>query len=241
MDKIRLQKYLAEAGIASRRACEELILDGVVKVNGKVIEQLPAFITPDVDTITVNGKKVISALKVYFLLNKPKNIICTNKDPQGRRKAIDLVNTDKRVFCVGRLDADTMGAIILTNDNELCNRLTHPRYELPKTYVAAVKGKVQGEDIEKIKHGIWLAEGKTSKARLKVVSRNNKLTLLEIIISEGKKRQIRRMIAKVGYKIKTLKRTHIGKIPIKGVGTGQYRPLTKSEINYLKKATGLLE
>ena len=237
MGKVRLQKYLAEAGIDSRRKCEELILDGVVRVNRKVVDELPVFVDPEVDVISVNGKIVREAKKVYFLLNKPKGVICTNSDPQGRKKAIDLIDTPERIFCVGRLDADSTGGIILTNDSELSNLLTHPRYELPKTYQARVKGKMTGEAVEKLKKGMWLAEGRTNRSMVKILRRGNMESMLEITIKQGRKRQIRRMVAKTGFKVKGLKRTQIGALEIKGVGVGNYRKLTGREIGYLKKTT----
>ncbi len=235
--KERLQKILASAGIDSRRNCEQLILDGFVKVNNQVVDVLPAFADPDKDTITVNNKKIKFEEKVYYLLNKPKNILCTNFDPQGRKIAIDLIDCKQRIFCVGRLDKDTTGAIILTNDSELTNRLTHPRYELPKTYHVSVKGKLQGEDIEKIKKGIWLSEGKTQRAALKILKRNNVESLVEIVISEGKNRQVRRMLEKLGHKVKSLKRTKIGSINLKGISIGKYRKLSPREVEYLKRTT----
>ena len=145
MSEQRLQKVLAAAGVDSRRKCEELILDGVVRVNRKVVDKLPAFVDPAKDIITVDGRKIQAAQKVYYLLNKPKGVVCTNRDPQGRKKAIDIIHSDQRIFCVGRLDIDTTGIIILTNDSELANRLTHPRYGLAKTYVVRVKGQIVGE------------------------------------------------------------------------------------------------
>ena len=233
----RLQKVLAAAGVDSRRKCEELILDGAVRVNRKVVDKLPAFVDPERDVITVNGKRIRSARKVYFLLNKPKGVICTNSDPQGRKKAIDLVPASQRIFCVGRLDADTTGIIILTNDSELANRLTHPRYEVSKTYVAEVKGKVSGEAVEKLKKGIWLAEGKTARASLKILRRSHKDSLVEITIRQGLNRQVRRMLAKVELPVKSLKRTRIGKLNARGLGVGKFRTLTKPEIAYLWKVT----
>ena len=174
MGEQRLQKVLAAAGVDSRRKCEELILTGAVRVNRKVVDKLPAFVDPEKDTITVNGKKIHTTRKVYFLLNKPRGVICTNFDPQGRKKAIDILQTSERIFCVGRLDVDTTGLIILTNDSELANRLTHPRYGLAKTYVAGVKGRISGEAVEKLKRGIWLAEGKTGRASVKILKRSYK-------------------------------------------------------------------
>ena len=141
MSEQRLQKILAAAGVDSRRKCEELILDGAVRVNRKVVDTLPVFVAAQKDIITVNGKRIRSAPKVYYLLNKPKGVICTNRDPAGRKRVIDLVRSSERIFCAGRLDVDTTGLIILTNDSELANRLAHPRYGLAKTYVVGSKGK----------------------------------------------------------------------------------------------------
>jgi pseudouridine synthase len=231
----RLQKVLAAAGVDSRRKCEELILTGAVRVNRKVVDRLPAFVEPERDVITVNGKKIHAARKVYFLLNKPKGVVCTNSDPQGRKKAIDIVAALERIFCVGRLDIDTTGLIILTNDSELANRLTHPRYGLAKTYVAGVKGQVGGEAVEKLKKGIWLSEGKTGRASVKILRRSHKESLLEITIRQGLNRQVRRMLAKVELPVRTLKRTRIGKLDARGLGVGKFRVLTKAEVAYLRK------
>ena len=235
MAEQRLQKVLAAAGVDSRRRCEELILDGAVRVNRKVVDKLPAFVDAEKDVITVNGKKIRAAPKIYFLLNKPKGVICTNFDPQGRKKAIDIVSARQRIFCVGRLDVDTTGIIILTNDSELANKLTHPRYEVSKTYVAGVKGKVSGEAAEKLKKGIRLAEGKTGRASVKILRRSHKESLVEITIRRGLNRQVRRMLAKVGLSVKSLKRSRIGKLNARGLGVGKFRQLTKAEIAYLKK------
>ena len=239
MAKQRLQKILASAGIDSRRKCEELILQGVVRVNGRVVDTLPVFADAEEDTITVNDRQVRSVRKVYFLLNKPKGVICTNFDPQGRTKAIDLIPASERIFCVGRLDIDTAGLIILTNDSELANRLTHPRYELPKTYIAVIKGPIDNAAAEKLKKGVWFAEGKTSSEAVRILRSGVKESLIEIIIRQGLNRQISRMLAKVGLSLKSLKRTQIGKLDDKGVGIGKFRTLTKSEIAYLNKVTSI--
>jgi len=227
---------LAAAGVDSRRKCEELILDGVVRVNRKVADKLPTFVDPQRDVITVNGKRIRAAQKVYFLLNKPKGVICTNRDPQGRKKAIDIVRATERIFCVGRLDTGTTGLIILTNDSELTNRLTHPRYGLAKTYVVRIKGEIAGEQIEKLKKGIWLAEGKTGRASVKILKRGHKESLVEVTIRQGLNRQVRRMLAKVGLPVRSLTRTRIGKLNARGLGVGKFRALTKTEVAYLKKA-----
>lgn len=236
MTKQRLQKVLSAAGVDSRRKCEELILGGEVQVNRRVVDKLPAFVDPEKDVITVNGRKIRAARKVYFLLNKPKGVICTNSDPQGRKKAIDLVHTGERIFCVGRLDADTTGLIILTNDSELANRLTHPRYGMAKTYVVAVKGEPAGEQIEKLKKGIWLSEGKTGRASVKILKRGHEESLLEVTVRQGLNRQVRRMLAKVGLPVKSLTRIQIGKLTTQGLGVGKFRVLTGTEVAYLKKA-----
>lgn len=235
MAEQRLQKVLAAAGVDSRRNCEELIISGVVRVNRKVVDELPAFVDPDTDVITVHGKRIHAARKVYYLLNKPKGVICTNSDPQGRKKAIDIIRSPDRIFCVGRLDIDTTGIIILSNDSELANKLTHPKYGLAKTYVVGVKGLITGPQIEKLKKGIWLAEGKTGRASAKILKRGHKESLIEVSIRQGLNRQVRRMLAKVGLPVKSLKRTRIGKLTSRGLGVGKYRRLTRGEVEYLKK------
>lgn len=237
--KQRLQKILAASGIDSRRKCETLILEHAVSVNGEIVNELPAFADPEKDDIRVDGQRIKQTKKVYFLLNKPKGVICTSSDPQKRQKAVDLVDCPERVVCVGRLDIDTTGAIILTNDSELVNRLTHPKYELPKTYQIVVRGRVEGADVEKLKKGVWLAEGKTQGAAVKIIRRSHAETTLQVVISQGLNRQIRRMFSQLGYKVKLLKRTQIGDIVLKGIAAGNYKRLTKPQLAYLKRATGM--
>jgi 23S rRNA pseudouridine2605 synthase len=236
--KIRLQKILANSGIDSRRNCEELILEGAVRVNRKVVEELPAFADPDQDIITVHGRRIESAAKVYFLLNKPRGVICTNKDPQGRKKAIDLVPGSQRVVCVGRLDADTTGAIILTNDSELVNRLTHPKYKIAKTYEVVLKGRLDSKAIEKIQKGVWLSEGKTEPAKIRFIKRGPEENVLEVTITQGMNRQVRRIFSRFGLKVKRLKRTQIGSLTLKGIGPGNFKPLTRKQIIYLTRPLG---
>lgn len=225
---------MASAGVASRRQCEELIVTGSVRVNGKVVDTLPVFVDPQIDKITVDGRKLRPAPRVYFALNKPKGVICTNRDPQKRKRAIDLVDCPERVFCIGRLDADTTGLIILTNDSDLTNQLTHPRYKVPKTYIATVKGRVDGPAVEKLKKGIWLAEGKTGRASVKVLKVGHQESQLEITIRQGLNRQVRRMLARVGIPVKSLKRVSIGKLKMRSLGVGRYRALTKAEVDGLR-------
>jgi 23S rRNA pseudouridine2605 synthase len=234
--KERLQKVMASAGVASRRQCEELILQGVVRVNGKVVDELPAFVDADQDAITVSGRRLKQAERVYFLVNKPKGFICTSRDPQGRPSALGLVPVSERVFCVGRLDADTTGLLILTNDAELTNLLTHPRYKVPKTYVARVAGHVDEQAVEKLRKGVWLAEGRTGQATVRVLKSRRDESALEITIRQGLNRQVRRMLARVGLPVKSLQRTRIAGLTVKGLGLGQYRPLTKAEVAALRRA-----
>ncbi|NLH17159.1 MAG: rRNA pseudouridine synthase [Phycisphaerae bacterium] len=237
--KVRLQKFLAEAGIAARRKCEEMIVEGLVEVNGKVVESLPAFVEPAKDTVKVNGQKVRMPQRVYFLLNKPKNVICSNSDPQGRKRAIDLVDTPFRVVCVGRLDTETSGAIILTNDSELVNRMTHPRYELPRTYEIRIRGSMDDVAIERFKQGSWLSGGKGGRAEVRVIRRNNVETMLEVTIQGGLHSELRLVMHRVGFKVLSIRRTRIGTITLKDTPLGCSRPLTKAQVDYLKKSTGM--
>ncbi len=230
---------MAAAGVASRRECEELILSGVVRVNGKVVDSLPVLIDPEADLVTVGKKRLRPPERVYFALNKPKGVICSNRDPQGRRLAIDLIPCKERIFCIGRLDVDTTGLIVLTNDAELTNQLTHPRYKVPKTYLVTVKGHIDGPAVEKLKKGIWLAEGKTGRAAVKILKASPKESLLEITISQGLNRQVRRMLARVGLPIKSLKRVSIGTLKLGKIAVGRYRPLTAAEVASLKRQSSL--
>ena len=240
-------------GVASRRQCEELILQGVVSVNRQVVDTLPAFVDPEKDVITVAGRRIAPARKVYFLLNKPKGVLCTSRDTHGLRRlacrtsraqssrrptAVELVGSSERIFCVGRFDADTSGVLILTNDSELANRLTHPKYQVPKTYQAKVKAEVTDEVLEKLKKGVWLAEGKATVASVKVLGHSRAESLLEITITQGLNRQVHRMLAKVGLRVKSLRRTAIGKLTAKGLALGESRPLTKAEVAYFTRSVG---
>lgn len=234
MARERLQKILAAAGVDSRRNCEQLILSGSVKVNDAVTDTLPAFADIETDIITVAGRRIRPERKVYFLLNKPKGFLCTNYDPANRRKAIDLIDCKERIFCAGRLDSETTGAIILTNDTSLSDKLTHPRHQLVKTYIVGIRGKITPEAVEKLKKGIWLSEGKVQPINVKILKSHNKESLLEIKITESLNREIRRILAKVGFKVTSLKRTQIGKISLHRLEIGSYRMLTNSEVEYLK-------
>lgn len=229
---------MAAAGIGSRRACEELIELGQVRVNGKVVDELPAFADPEIDEILVNEKPVKPAAKEYYLLNKPKGYICTNSDPFGRKKVIDLIPATGRVFCVGRLDADSTGAIIVTNDSNFANKLTHPSFEIPKTYRVHIEGRIEGPEIEKLKKGVWLSEGRTGRAAVKVLKRSPRETTLSITITQGMNRQVRRSLAKLGYKVKSLTRVSIGDLELRGLGAGKFKKLSEPQIKKLTLRPG---
>jgi pseudouridine synthase len=246
----RLQRVLADAGVGSRRACEELIEAGEVEVNGQVVSELPAWVDPEEDRIVVEGRPLPRPeRKLYVLLNKPARTLSTAKDEPGadRRTVTDLVDHPgaSRLFPVGRLDYDTVGLILLTNDGELANRLTHPRYGVPKTYRVVVKG-VLGEDAgAELERGIFLAQRKagetvggerTAGVEIKVLSQSRSNTTLEMTLREGRNRQVRRMLAAVGYPVKTLERIGMGPLRLKGVQRGAWRELTRDEVWALKRS-----
>lgn len=234
--KMRLQKFLAMAGIASRRACEMLILDGRVQVNGKVVKELGVKVDPDVDEIRVDGEICRIKIKpIYIIMNKPKGVLTTVKDPFGRPTIIDLLaGVRERVFPVGRLDKDTEGLLIITNDGELSYKLTHPKHQVDKTYIAKVLGIPDEKDIKRLRKGIFLEDGKTAPAKVRILKKGKNFAVLEIIIHEGRKRQVRRMCESIGHPVLTLKRTRIGNLTLRGLAPGGWRYMTEEEVNYLK-------
>ncbi len=238
-EQVRIQKHLAALGVASRRAVEQMLLDGRITVNGKLVTDLPCFVTPSEDEIRVDGQRLAKRRpkKIYFLLNKPKGVVCTQHDPQGRTRAVDLIPpTTQRIYCVGRLDADSTGLIILTNDGELTQHLTHPRYGVAKTYVAEVAGRLGGEELEKLKAGIWLDGRRTRGGRVKVLHRGPQRTLLEIQLTEGRNREIRRVLARLGHRVRHLKRVAIGPIKDRGLKIGSLRRLTPADVAKLRRS-----
>jgi 23S rRNA pseudouridine2605 synthase len=231
----RLHKILAHAGYGSRRACEELVESGRVTVNGRPVA-LGDKADSSRDDIRVDGRRVKPEAKVYYLLNKPKNVLSTSSDPYGRRKVTDLLpGVRERVYPVGRLDADSRGLLIMTNDGDLAARLTHPRYEVAKTYEVEVVGELSGEDMQKLISGVWLSEGRTRRTQIRLLHRGKDRSRLEITLREGRNRQIRRMLAKLDHKVRSLTRTRIGPLTLKGLGPGQFRPLTQDEVRSLVK------
>lgn len=238
----RLQKVMADAGIASRRRCEGMIREGLVTVNRKLVDELPAFVDKKKDRIVVDGKRLKFEQKVYLLLHKPKKVVCTNSDPEGRVRAIDLLRGVKeRVYPVGRLDADSKGLLILTNDGDLANALTHPRYGVPKVYTVEVKGTVRGETLDKLRRGVWLGRDKAKIEQVKILKRGPKMSMLEINLREGRNRQIRRMLARVGHPVIQLTRHKIGRLSIRGLGPKKFRPLTPAEVKSLWKLVKPIE
>ncbi len=237
-EEIRLQKFLAENGIASRRKCEEFIVQGKVKVNGKVAE-LGTKIKPNVDKVEYNGKEIVNEKKeyTYILLNKPIDYVTTVKDQFNRKTVLDLVNIkNKRLVPVGRLDMYTSGAIILSNDGDFVYKITHPKHEISKTYNVTVIGRLEKEDIQKLQNGVDIGGFITSKADVKIlkIDEEKNVSRFQITIHEGKNRQIRKMCEAINKKVISLHRSKIGNITVKDLKIGEWRYLSKKEVAQLK-------
>jgi 23S rRNA pseudouridine2605 synthase len=237
--KERLQKVLAQAGVASRRKCEEFITAGKVKVNGVVVTELGTKVDPQNDRIEVNGEPIKLEEKVYILLNKPIGVVSTASDPQGRKTVVDLVGIEQRVYPVGRLDLDTSGLLIMTNDGELANGLMHPRHEIDKTYRAWVKGIVTGEKAKQLAKGVELEDGPTAPAKVRILETGPDETLLEITIHEGRNRQVRRMCEAIGHPVKSLHRTQVAFLKLGRLRYGEMRHLTPGEVERLYAVAGI--
>ncbi|HBT20497.1 MAG TPA: pseudouridine synthase [Peptococcaceae bacterium] len=232
----RLQKVLAQCGIASRRKCEKIILEGRVKVNGKVVTQLGTKVHEN-DRIEVDGKPVVRKNeKIYVLFNKPKGCITTVYDPFGRKTVMDYLNKfkDYRIFPVGRLDRDTEGLLLLTNDGQLSFALTHPSHQVEKTYLVEINGTPSKKQLERLSQGVYLEDGKTLPAETELI-RGGRRSLVKITIREGRKRQIRRMFKAIGFSVLNLKRIKFGPLVLKDLKPGEYRLLKESEISKLKE------
>ena len=231
---MRINKFLSSLGIASRRAIDKYIEEGRIKENG-VIASTGIDVTED-DEIYIDNKKIETKRieeKVYFMLNKPLEVLSASSDDRGRKTGVDLIKTDKRIFPIGRLDYMTSGLILLTNDGELFNRLVHPKSEIYKKYYIKVFGEVKKEEIEELKKGVLLEDGKTLPAKVSGIKYDKNKTSMYISIREGRNRQIRRMIEKFGYKVLMLRREKIGELSLGDLKEGKYRELTKEEIEYL--------
>lgn len=234
----RLQKILAGAGVASRRKCEELILSGKVQVNGETVTELGTKADPEVDEITVDGKSVGVEKKMYLVFNKPKGVITSASDPQGRKIVTDyLKGIDERLYPVGRLDYDTEGLLLLTNDGHFAHLLTHPKHHVPKTYHATVKGVPHGLELDKLKKGIMLEDGMTAPAEVEYqdIDSEGKESTISITIHEGRNRQVRRMFEAINHPVMKLKRISFGELFLGNLKRGSYRHLTKEEIEGLLK------
>lgn len=233
----RLQKVLAQAGVASRRDCEELILTGRVEVDRKVVTELGTRVNPLAQEIRVDGEVLPRPKPVYLAVNKPVGVVCTARDPAGRPRVTDLLppNTP-RAFCVGRLDLATEGLILVTNDGELANGLTHPRHGVEKVYHVQVAGQMERDVLAQLHKGIHLAEGFAHAKHVRIKSRRKRSTLLEMILDEGRNREVRRLLARVGHKVQRLKRIAVGPVRLGELPVGAVRQLTKQEIEALQRA-----
>ena len=237
-DEIRLQKYLANQGICSRRKAEEYILEGFVKVNGKIVTELGTKINPERDEIFFKEEKITKTdKKVYILLNKPIGYVTTTKDQFNRDTVLDLVNIKEKVLPVGRLDMYTSGAIILTNDGEFIYKVTHPKYEIEKTYNVTVKGIIKEEEIKMLKQGVKIDNYISGKAKVRIlkVDKEKEISRIEITIHEGKNREVRKMCANIGKKVLALHRSRIESIDVKDLKLGEWRYLSKKEVEMLLK------
>lgn len=231
--KIRLQKFLANSGVASRRKCEELILEGKVSVNGKVVEELGTKIDPTVDKVTYCGKLIHSADKmIYILLNKPIGYVTTANDQFDRDTVLDLVKVKERVVPVGRLDMYTSGALILTNDGDFVYKVTHPKHEITKTYTVTVHGIITNEAVDNLRQGVEIDDYVTRPAKVKILKtdEDKNISRLEITIHEGKNRQVRKMCEAVGCRVIALHRSKIGDIRVNDLKLGTWRYLTEKEL-----------
>jgi 23S rRNA pseudouridine2605 synthase len=233
---MRLNHFLASAGVTSRRSAETIVREGRVKVNGQVVTDVARDVDPDLDTVLVDGASVrVVTRLVYVMLHKPVKYVTTVKDEKGRDSVVDLVNITERVFPVGRLDYDTTGLLLLTNDGELSYRLTHPKYGVRKTYVAVLNKKIGDRELAHLRRGVELFDGKT------VPSQAVKLgtQVVEVTIHEGKNKQVKRMFRKIGYKVRELHRSRLGPLHLGKLKYGQWRHLRPQEVQALKKAVGL--
>ncbi len=232
---MRLQKYMAHSGAASRRKSEEYILEGRVKVNGEVITELGYKVDPMKDKVYLDGKRLkIIREHTYIALNKPIGVFSTASDEKGRKTVTDLIDLDTRLYPVGRLDADTTGLIILTDDGEVTNKITHPKYAIEKTYIATVEGRPDKNELDILRKGVKVGQEKFNGAKLRILKSFENDTIIETVISEGKNHQVKIMYEKIGHPVKKLKRISVGEIQLGDLEIGNYRFLNEDEIRYLK-------
>lgn len=230
----RLQKVMSNSGVASRRKSEELIKEGKVTVDGKVVTELGTKVGSN-SIIEVDGVKISQEEKVYYILNKPRGVVTTTNDELGRKTVVDLINDERRIYPIGRLDYDTTGILLLTNDGEFANNLMHPKNKIDKCYIAKIKGIFTIKDLMVLKNGVVIDGEKTSKAKLKVrkIDKEKKTSIVEIIIHEGKNHQVKKMFEAVGFEVIKLKRERYAFLTVKGLDSGEYRRLNPKEISQL--------
>ncbi|MBP3344751.1 MAG: rRNA pseudouridine synthase [Clostridia bacterium] len=234
---MRLNKFLSNSGVASRRKCDEIILEGKVAINGKVVTELGTTINEKKDKVTVEGKLIkLPSSFVYIKLNKPKGYACTANDEKGRKTIYDLVKCDERLFSIGRLDYDTEGLIILTNDGDFANKVAHPRYEMEKEYRVTAEGEINVSELAVLRKGGVVDGERMPAAKVEWLSFENGFTKLSVVINEGQNRQVRRMFEAIGHAIKLLKRVRIGAVKLGGLSRGEYKDLTEEELNCLVRA-----
>lgn len=240
--KVRLHKFLAATGAGSRRECETFIEQGRVSVNGVVVTKLGTKVDPSSDHVRLDGERAAPEEKVYYLLHKPAGVICTNSDERGRMRAVDVIRDEKhRVYTVGRLDAESTGLIVVTNDGGITNVICHPRYRIEKTYHVVVRGEMSREQLAQVEAGVWLSEGKSSPARVRAIARNPKRneTLIEITLFEGRNREVRRIFARVGFQVRRLMRVRLGPLELGELPLGAWRKLTDGELAFVREAEAL--
>lgn len=232
----RLQKVIAQAGICSRRKAEELILDGKVKVNGEICDVLGTKVSKQ-DIIEVNGNMISKEEKVYYIMNKPKGCLCTTSDDKGRKTVLDYMPKNERIFSVGRLDYDTSGVLLLTNDGEFCNHMIHPRYHLEKTYVVNLQGILSEDDIKQLRKGLKTKTEKYQPAKVFVLQKDltRNRTQFELTISEGKNHQVKNMMLALGHEVRRLHRVKFAFLDVKDLRAGEYRRLKPYEIKQLNR------
>lgn len=232
----RLQKFMASCGVASRRKCEEIILAGKVKVNGTLVRELGVKVDPSKDKVEYEGKVINKEEnKVYIMLNKPEGYITSVKDEKGRKTILDIVKVKERIYPVGRLDYDSSGLLILTNDGDMYNKIIHPRVEITKKYIVVVEGEFKERELKKFRSGVDIGGYITAPAEIKVLKFEDNKTTIEVGIHEGKNRQIRRMCSALNHNVLALKRVAVGNIKLGKLRRGEYRSLTKEELNYIRE------
>ena len=232
----RLNKFLAHAGVGSRRHCDDLIAHGRVTVDGQVVRELGTKVEPDQE-VCVDGKPLHTERAAYWLVNKPRGYLCTNHDPAGRPLVVDLIpDVPQRVYTVGRLDEDSEGLLLLTNDGDLAHRLTHPRFGVEKTYLVQVAGRPEREDLQQLLKGVWLSDGHVRARRVKRLKSQGESTWLHIVLAEGKNREVRRMLARLEHKVMRLRRVAIGPVFLNRLPSGKARPLHREELARLRAA-----